>query len=315
MSNELNNFWDDCLEETNISFNYNKSKDKSNNSLSSIRTKYSTSMASSRPNVYKKHSNILKKKAQYFKKYKANKTNNSKKSNTSGFSTYKSEKSSVNDTSRNKSNIKISIKHRNSSNIKNRNNSSLSSLDLRIRKNLSECTFHPKLISKIKDRNLKEKLSNYSKFTMYDRGQIFEMKKKEDKNRISAQEFKKRDIKYSFRPEIHKCPYFKKVIFNESNYDSLNYFYSRMNSARENKIYKNKIMPFEMVNYEEIYQNENGLKKDNELNYVYRNKLIDKKKNKSSLLMTRILNEKETELCKQNLHTVLMSLKLNKSEL
>ena len=314
MSNKLNNFWDDCLEEKIISFNYKKSRDKKNHILSSNRIKFSTSKTNVCPNLYKNNSNILTKKSKYLKKYK---TNNSKKNNISGFSTLKSEKSSNYDASRNKSNIK-KIKDSNLSkkyNIKNISNSSLSSLDLKLKKNLSECTFNPKLLSNIKNKDLKEKLYNYSKFTMYERGQIFEMKKKEDNNRIFIEEYKKRNIKYPFKPEIHKCPSFKKVIFNDSNYDSLNYFYSRMNSARENKIYKNKIMPFEMINYEEIYKNENDLIHDNDLSYIYDNKFKTKRKSNHSLLMTRILNEKEAELCKQNLHNTLMSLKLSESDL
>ena len=314
MSNKLNNFWDDCLEEKIISFNYKKSRDKKNHILSSNRTKFSISKANVCANLYKNNSNILTKKSKYLKKYK---TNNNKKNNISGFSTLKSEKSSNYDASRNKSNIK-KIKDSNLSkkyNIKNNSNSSLYSLDLKLKKNLSECTFNPKLIINIKNKDLKEKLYNYSKFTMYERGQIFEMKKKEDNNRIFIEEYKKRNIKYPFKPEIHKCPSFKKVIFNDSNYDSLNYFYSRMNSARENKIYKNKIMPFEMINYEEIYKNENDLMHDNDLSYIYNNKFKTKRKSNHSLLMTRILNEKEAELCKQNLHNTLMSLKLSESDL
>ena len=147
---------------------------------------------------------------------------------------------------------------------------------------------------------------------MYERGQIFEMKKKEDNNKIYYEQYKKRNKKYPFKPIIHKCPSFKNVIFNESNYDSLNYFYSRMNSARENKIYKNKKMPFEMINYEEIYKNENNSINDNNLSFIYANKI--KKKSNNSFIMTRILNEKETELCKQNLHNTLMNLQLNKNE-
>ena len=314
MSNKLNNFWDDCLEEKIISLNYKKSRDKKNHILSSNRTKFSISKANVCANLYKNNSNVLTKKSKYLKKYK---TNNNKKNNISGFSTLKSEKSSNYDASRNKSNIK-KIKDSNLSkkyNIKNNSNSSLYSLDLKLKKNLSECTFNPKLIINIKNKDLKEKLYNYSKFTMYERGQIFEMKKKEDNNRIFIEEYKKRNIKYPFKPEIHKCPSFKKIIFNDSNYDSLNYFYSRMNSARENKIYKNKIMPFEMINYEEIYKNENDLIHDNDLSYIYNNKFKTKRKSNNSLLMTRILNEKEAELCKQNLHNTLMSLKLSESDL
>ena len=65
---------------------------------------------------------------------------------------------------------------------------------------------------------------------------FFELKKKEDKNRIYIKEYEKRNKKYPFKPKINKCPIFKNVIFNNSNYDSLNYFFSRMNSARQKKI-------------------------------------------------------------------------------
>ena len=90
-----------------------------------------------------------------------------------------------------------------------------------------------------------------------------------------------------------------------------------MNSARENKIYKIKKIPFGTVNYEEIYKNINNFCKDddNNLSYIYGNNYINDKKNNKSFLMTKMLNDKETELCKQNLHKALMNLQLNKNEL
>jgi len=144
-------------------------------------------------------------------------------------------------------------------------------------------------------------------------------KKKEDKNRIYIQEYEKRNKKYPFKPKINKCPVFKNVVFNDSNYDSLNYFYSRMNSAREKKIYKSKKIPFGTINYEEIYKNNSNFFKynhNNNLSYIYRhNNYRNEQKNCNSFLMTKILNYKETELCKQNLHEALMNLQLNKNEL
>ena len=320
MSNNLNNFWDDCLEDDNIILNnFIKPKDQNYSTINSNKTKHRTAMTTSphtlnQKNI-KKKSVILNKNSQHFKSFKNlnnYQTNNNQKNILSRYSTLKSDKKGkriINNYNKYKSNINNS---RNLSKNKNKNNSSLTSMELKLKKSLSECTFNPKLISNIKNKNLKEKLINYSKFTMYERGQIFEMKKKEDNNKIYYEQYKKKNKKYPFRPIIHKCPSFKNVIFNESNYDSLNYFYSRMNSARENKIYKNKKMPFEMINYEEIYKNENNSINDNNLSFIYANKI--KKKSNNSFIMTRILNEKETELCKQNLHNTLMNLQLNKNE-
>ena len=320
MSNKLNNFWDDCLEEdaNSLSKNYNKSKEQNYSSLNSNRTKQSTANTTSRHTYNSIDNNKktinLNKKNKYFKNFQhftKYRTINNLKKNNSSYSllnnknskkyNYKKYKLNKNNYTRNKSNIN--------------NNSCLSSMELKLKKNLSECTFNPKLISKIKNKKLKEKLFNYSQFTMYERGQIFEMKKKEDNNRIYFEEYKRKNVKYPFKPIIHKCPSFKNVIFNESNYDSLNYFYSRMNSARENKIYKNKKIPFGIINYEEIYKNDDNDKdeNDNNLSYIYPNK-IKTKKNNNSFLMTRILNDKETELCKQYLHVALMNLQLNKKD-
>ncbi len=298
MSNKLNNFWDDCLKDNNISFNlYINSKDQNYSSINSNRTKNTSKMTINQSDLETK--NVFHKKKKYFDKRNL-------------FIRYSSTKK---EKKRNyKSKILSDFNSRNKSYIN--NNSCVSSQELKLKKSLSECTFYPKLISRINNKKLKEKLFNYSKFTMYERGQIFEMKKKEDKNRIYNNEYQKRNIKYPFKPKIHKCPIFKKVIFNDSNYDSLNYFYSRMNSAREYKIYKNKKMPFEIINYDEIYKNENSFIIDNNLSLIYGNKIKKKKKvNRSpSLLMTRILSDKEIELCKQNLHNALMNLQLNKNE-
>ena len=302
MSIKLNNFWDDCLKDDNLSFNlYINSKDQNYSSLNSNKTKNSS-------NVTVNQSDLETKKL-FHKKL----TNNCKRNIYLKYSSSKKEKNK-----NSKSRIDNEYSSRNKSYINKK--SYISSLELKLRKNLSECTFHPKLVSRINNRNLKEKLFNYSKFTMYERGQIFEMKKKEDQNRIYYNEFQKRNVKYPFRPKINKCPIFKKVIFNDSNYDSLNYFYSRMNSARENKIYKNKIMTFRVTNNEEIYKNQYNCMKHANSNRVFSGNnnsfniyIKNEKKRNDSLLMTKILNDKETELCKQNLHKALMNLQLNKN--
>ena len=161
---------------------------------------------------------------------------------------------------------------------------------------------------------------------MYERGQIFEMKKKEDGQRMYLELFKKKNNNYSYKPEIHKCPSFRKVILNEGNYESLNYFYSRLNSARENKINKNKKIPFSTINYEEIYRNNSGYFNKSNRSVCHNNSSISeisyimpKKFNKylvrnlsHTSLMAKVLNDKETEICKKNLHKALMELELNK---
>ena len=161
---------------------------------------------------------------------------------------------------------------------------------------------------------------------MYERGQIFEMKKKEDGQRMYLELFKKKNNNYSYKPEIHKCPSFRKVIFNEGNYESLNYFYSRLNSARENKINKSKKIPFSTINYEEIYRNNSGYFNKSNRSVCHNNSSISeisyimpKKFNKylvrnlsHTSLMAKVLNDEETEICKKNLHKALMELELNK---
>jgi len=111
------------------------------------------------------------------------------------------------------------------------------------------------------------------------------------------------------------------VIFNDSNYDSLSYFYSRMNSAREKKINKNKKMPFNLINYEEIYNNNSSYFNKsiccNNTRFKKIKYIVNKKGNihiprnqSHSSLMIKILNDKETEIYKKNLHKALMELEL-----
>ena len=317
---KLNNFWDDCIDDDFSELNmFTKSKEQIHSSSNTNRTKLNTSTTIShnvfKPIISNKKHHLLLSKIKNYKNISDYKTNNGQRSISSRYSTLKNNRQILYNNNNNyKTIINSDYNSRNKTKIN--NNSCISSSEQKLRKNLSECTFNPKLISNIKNKNLKEKLYNYSKFTMYERGQIFEMKKKEDNERIYYQEYKKKNIKYPFKPKINKCPSFKEVIFNDSNYDSLNYFYSRMNSAREYKIYKNKKMPFEIINYDEIYKNENSFIIDNNLSLIYGNKIKKKKKiNRSpSLLMTRILSDKEIELCKQNLHNALMNLQLNKNE-
>ena len=330
MSN-LNNFWDDCIKDDYSEFNiFTKSKDYIHSSSNSNRTKLSTSNTTShntyRSINYYKSSNILvkTKNNNNINDYKTNITQKSL------LSQYPSIKNEIEAQTYNKNNNKKKSKSkkrifgsdyysRNKS--KNNNNSYLTSLEIKLRKNLSECTFHPKLVNNIKDKKLKEKLYNYSKFTMYERGRIFEMKKNEDNSRILVEEYKRRNKKYSFKPKINKLPSYKKVIFNDINNDILNNYYSRMNSAREYKKYKNQKMPFELYNYEETYENKNpsffNKKNNNNINYIYGNKpkkLKQFNKLSPSLLFNKIISDKESELCKQNLHNILMSLPLNKNE-
>ena len=329
MSKNLNNFWDDCIEEKNYELNL-MINSKNRISSNSNRTKQSTSRTNNSELMSSPKKNIsynLKKKSNFQNENPVNqkRLNNRTKEFLQKWSPFKGIKT-IKKLNNNRNNIIKYTFGRNKSksnlNNKSRTNNIIPSEELRLRKNLSECTFHPKIISNVKNRNLKEKLFNYSKFSMYERGQIFEMKKKEDGQRMYLELFKKKK-KYPYKPEIHKCPSFKNVLFNDSNYDSLNYFYSRMNSARENKIKKSRKIPFNIIDYDEINRNNSAYfnrsvcnKKSNfgEISFIMpkkNNKYIIRN-NSGTLLTTKILNDKETEICKQNLHKALMNLELNK---
>ena len=326
MSNKLNDFWDDCLDQKNLELNLISNVRYPLSSMSS-KTKQSTSTTNnnealsitsknidkSNNSKYKPRNNnmsiyIQPKKInliinQYLEKCSPNKSNQKKKNYV-----FK------NKLGRNKLLLRSNKKSKSKSKTNN-----LSSEEILLKKNLSECTFRPK-ISPIKDKELKEKLLNYSKYSMYERGQIFQMKKKEDKQRM-FRERKKINMQYSFKPEIHKCPSFKKVLFNESNYDSLNYFYSRMNSARKNKINIKKKMPFNIVNYDELYKNKNEYFNMNLCHNNSKSKIsnfLSKKNNKCferslsrNILIKKVLCKKNAEICKKNLHKILMELELN----
>ena len=96
-----------------------------------------------------------------------------------------------------------------------------------------------------------------------------------------------------------------------------------MNSAREYKIKKNKKIPFNIINYDDINKNNidyinrsvchhNSL--SNEISFIMpkkRNKYLVRNLSRNALTI-KILNDKETEICKKNLHKALMNLELNK---
>ena len=332
MSNKLNDFWDDCLDQKSLELNlisnirYPLSSISSKTKQSTSTTIYNeaisiTSLKFDKLNDYKnkpnfnnmkiniqpKKINLITKK--FLEKWSPNINNENK-----------NKKVFKNKLGRNNLISRLNKKSKSKSKSKANN---LSSEEIRLKKNLSECTFHPK-ISQIKSKNLKEKLLNYSNYTMYERGQIFQMKKQEDKQRMFRENYKKNNIiQYSFKPEIHKCPSFKKVLFNESNYDSLNYFYTRMNSARKDKINKKKKMPFNNnnVTYDEINKNKNEYfnrslchnNSKSEICYFIpkNNCKYFKRELTGNILMKKILNEKNEEIFKQNLHKLLMELELN----
>jgi len=143
MSNKLNNFWDDCLKYDDTSLNhFINTKEQNYSSLNSNRTKNSSSLSTN-------HLTLEPKKIKY-KKWSKYKPSNSQRNLLLKYSSSKKEKpKKINKISLNNSDYNT----RNKSNIN--NNSCLSSLELKLRKNLSECTFHPKLISKFKNINLK----------------------------------------------------------------------------------------------------------------------------------------------------------------
>ena len=335
MSKNLSNFWDDCIEGKNLELNL-LINSKNHISSNTNRTKQSTSTTNNNEIILvssnNKNNNNNSKSKQNYRNVNPilnqKKFYNKTKDFLEKYPSYKVIKTIKKSNNKNKTKISSNTSDRIKQKIHNlsKRSSNISSEELKLRKILSECTFHPKIVSRVKNRNLKEKLLNYSKFTMYERGQIFEMKKKEDGQRMYLELFKKKNNNYSYKPEIHKCPSFRKVILNEGNYESLNYFYSRLNSARENKINKNKKIPFSTINYEEIYRNNSGYFNKSNRSVCHNNSSISeisyimpKKFNKylvrnssHTSLMAKVLNDEETEICKKNLHKALMELELNK---
>ena len=109
----------------------------------------------------------------------------------------------------------------------------------------------------------------------------------------------------TFKPVVHKCPKFKKVIFNNSACLSLINFNKRMDSARNEKRFKSRILPFETINYDEIYKN------ISERCFCCRNRNdMDTYHN----TLQKNLSQTEFILCKNNLHSTLMKIKLKKNE-
>ena len=110
-----------------------------------------------------------------------------------------------------------------------------------------------------------------------------------------------------------------------------------MNSARKDKINKNKKIPFNNVTYDEIYKTKNeyfnrSLYHNNSKSeigyfipkknckYFKRGYFIPKKNCKyfkrelsGNVLMKKIICEKNEGIFKQNLHKILMELELNKN--
>ena len=98
-----------------------------------------------------------------------------------------------------------------------------------------------------------------------------------------------------------------------------------MNSARRDKINKKKKMPFNMVNYDELYKSKNeyfnkSMCNNNsnsscEIGYLVPKKFYEclEKKLCRTILIKRKVYKKNAEICKQNLHKTLMELELNKN--
>jgi hypothetical protein len=162
-----------------------------------------------------------------------------------------------------------------------------------------------KKISKMKIS--KKKLSNSvikQLIKNYNRKSIEKDKKKEQINLYRNYCEMNEKMACTFRPIIHKCPKFKKVFFNNSACLSLINYNKRMDSARNEKIFKSKILPFETINYDEIYKNISD-----------RCFCLNRNKNNSDIFhnnFQKSLSQTEFILCKNNLHSTLMKLKLKK---
>ena len=308
MSNDLNDFWDDIKEsEKDSHLLIFKNKEMNNSTINSFKAKDSS---------INKYHNLIKGKNPFLSRLKKclkNKKslNNIKIKNISKFSTNlnSSNSSIIINYNNNKDKIIKNNKKEftsNSSNLKENNKINEKKISFNINhtsrsKKKEEIN---KNVSKIKIT--KNKLNyNIIKSVIKKNNKLLESNKKEKKINLyqSCCELNQQ-LGCTFNPIIHKCPKFKKVIFNNNSYISLINFNKRMDSARKEKIYKSRIIPFESINYDEIYKN-------------ISDRCICLKRNKSNNNIIhhnyqKSLSQNEFILYKNNLHNTLMKIKLKK---
>lgn len=170
-------------------------------------------------------------------------------------------------------------------------------------KEMSECTFHPKILS-IKSTDLKAKIENYSKWSIYERGKIFQMKKRENNLRNNIEQRFNYNVVYNYKPSINKNKSLDRV-FSKKNDDIVNRdYYERMNNARTERV---SIERSQLTNRENFYQNIND--EDSYLKIMTQR--INKNKNKKK---SRAISQKKANDYMKSLHSTLMSINLDVSD-
>jgi hypothetical protein len=325
MSNDLNDFWDDVKEPEKKWYLIMNKKDM-NNSINSDRTKNNKTINQSgysnkitNPFLSRMINNANKTKEFYNIKIKNTSKIKSKKSKLMKFNNNKdknilnNKKLYISNSSCFKENKPINQTINKSSNQSinksiNKTELTINSKNLVISKEKEKEKNNNKKISKMKIS--KKKLSNSvikQLIKNYNRKSIEKDKKKEQINLYRNYCEMNEKMACTFRPIIHKCPKFKKVFFNNSACLSLINYNKRMDSARNEKIFKSKILPFETINYDEIYKNISD-----------RCFCLNRNKNNSDIFhnnFQKSLSQTEFILCKNNLHSTLMKLKLKKNEI
>ena len=310
MSNDLNDFWDDIKEnEKDSNLLIFNNKEMNNSTINSLKTKDSS---------INKYHNLIKGKNPFLSRLKKCLKNKKSLNNT------KIKNSSKSSTNINSSNSSIIINYnRNKGKIIKHNKkeftSNFSYLKENKKINEKKISFNNNHTSRSKEKEEINKNKNVSKIAINknklnyniikkvikNNNKIFEKNKKEKKiNLYQSYSELNQQLGCTFKPIIHKCPKFKKVIFNNNSYISLINFNKRMDSARNEKIYKSRIIPFENINYDEVYKN-------------ISDRCICLKRNKSNNNINlhnyqKSLSQNEFILYKKNLHNTLMKIKLKK---
>ena len=166
-------------------------------------------------------------------------------------------------------------------------------------KELSECTFHPKILD-IKSTELKTKIENYSKWPIYERGKIFQMKKRENNLRNNIELRSNYNNVYNYKPTINKNRSLDKIFSKKDDNDTINReYYDRMNNARTERVSAERS---QLTNRENFYQNLD----DSDGYYKLLTQRIKKK--------NRAISQKKVNDCMRSLHSTLMSINLDNDD-
>ena len=178
--------------------------------------------------------------------------------------------------------------------------------DKKIKNDLKECTFTPK-ITKLKNKSLiKYHIDEYSKYPLLERFKIFKRKKDTFQFKKRLKKITKSVEKYNFFPKINKCMNFEKIKNND--YDEYNRnFYQRMENSRtlRDNIKKNKLSRLS-------YYGENSILK----NYFNcKEKKIYHRRNLSyEINPKRYLTQRDMKECEKYIHSELMTIRYNDDE-